>query len=183
MRAKGGSGYRDLWRRDRWRYGKVAGRRRRRQGQRGWRAQGLRTRAVEQVRCTDWMARTARRRASRGGGIKVKSDQRLKPYASGSKARPLTLLLPTYSRCRAVYRGRVAHPHALHGGVKSNEKRDFFLLTHQTGTHETRSRRRRALYDLSEARDPSTEPRSVRYRARRGDGLCEPSATRVPSLH
>jgi len=74
-----------------------------------------------------------------GGGIKVESDQRLKPYQA-VKARPLTLLVPAPWTRAAAGRGGVARP----SGVKSvrKAKRSFF---HQTGTHETRSRERRAL--------------------------------------
>jgi hypothetical protein len=72
-----------------------------------------------------------------GGGIKVESDQRLKPYQA-VKARPLTLLVPAPRPGRVPVRGRAP------SGVKSvrKAKRSFF---HQTGTHETRSRERRAL--------------------------------------
>ena len=85
---------RDRWS-DRWRDG---GERRRRLairvGQRGRRAaQGngaraakVRTRAVEQVPRTDWMARTARRRASRGGGASRLPDQGQSPIELSSQS-------------------------------------------------------------------------------------------------
>jgi hypothetical protein len=74
---------RDRWS-DRWRDGDerrrrlaiMIGQRGRRAAQgNGARAAKVRTRAVEQVPCTDWMARTARRRASRGGGASRLPDQ------------------------------------------------------------------------------------------------------------
>ena len=78
---------RDRWS-DRWRDGGerrrrlaiMIGQRRRRAAQgNGARAAKVRTRAVEQVPRTDWMARTARRRASRGGGASRLPDQGQSP--------------------------------------------------------------------------------------------------------
>ena len=78
---------RDRWS-DRWRDGDerrrrlaiMIGQRGRRAAQgNGARAAKVRTRAVEQVPCTDWMARTARRRASRGGGASRLPDQGQSP--------------------------------------------------------------------------------------------------------
>jgi len=140
---------------------KVAGRRR--QGQRGWRPQGLRTRAVEQVRCTDWMA--AWRRASRGGGIKVESDQRLKPYQA-VKARPLTLLVPAPRPPTRA--GRAP------SGVRNlyEKRKDLFFIKQGHMRRAAASAARCNLYDLPEARAPSvdraetgTVPVAVRYRA------------------